>query len=90
MNELWIWGTTVKKTAPDGTEYSLLLLDNEGIDVHEQAVSIFFFLSFCFSYIHQIICRFYLILFRNFLCFIYIISFISNPKTLHEENLISS
>ncbi|KAF3444063.1 hypothetical protein FNV43_RR13753 [Rhamnella rubrinervis] len=34
--ELWMWSTPVKRTAPDGTEYSLLLLDGEGIDAHEQ------------------------------------------------------
>lgn len=33
---LWMWSTPLKRTAPDGTEYSLLLLDSEGIDAYDQ------------------------------------------------------
>jgi len=40
---LWLWSAPLKKTALDGTEYSLLLLDSEGIDAYDQTVS---FLSF--------------------------------------------
>ncbi|KAG6549388.1 hypothetical protein Mapa_009107 [Marchantia paleacea] len=33
---LWMWSTPVKRTALDGSEYSLLLLDSEGIDAYDQ------------------------------------------------------
>ncbi|XP_076951445.1 uncharacterized protein LOC143624797 [Bidens hawaiensis] len=33
---LWLWSTPIKRTALDGTEYSLLLLDTEGIDAYDQ------------------------------------------------------
>ncbi|KAL3682521.1 hypothetical protein R1sor_000543 [Riccia sorocarpa] len=33
---LWMWSTPLKRTAPDGSEYSLLLLDSEGIDAYDQ------------------------------------------------------
>ncbi|MCO5594958.1 hypothetical protein L7F22_048995 [Adiantum nelumboides] len=33
---LWMWSTPLKRTALDGTEYSLLLLDSEGIDSYDQ------------------------------------------------------
>ncbi|KAL2588005.1 hypothetical protein AAZV13_13G145700 [Glycine max] len=33
---LWLWSAPLKKTALDGTEYSLLLLDSEGIDAYDQ------------------------------------------------------
>ncbi|BBN10139.1 guanylate-binding protein 1/3/4/7 [Marchantia polymorpha subsp. ruderalis] len=33
---LWMWSTPIKRTAPDGSEYSLLLLDSEGIDAYDQ------------------------------------------------------
>lgn len=33
---LWLWSTPLKRTALDGTEYSLLLLDSEGIDAYDQ------------------------------------------------------
>ncbi|XP_024987627.1 guanylate-binding protein 3-like [Cynara cardunculus var. scolymus] len=33
---LWLWSTPIKKTALDGTEYNLLLLDSEGIDAYDQ------------------------------------------------------
>eukprot|EP00250_Pteridium_aquilinum_P003918 c14182_g1_i1 orf=303-3524(+) len=33
---LWMWSTPLKRTGPDGTEYSLLLLDSEGIDAYDQ------------------------------------------------------
>ncbi|KAJ3692265.1 hypothetical protein LUZ60_012615 [Juncus effusus] len=33
---LWMWSSPIKKTALDGTEYSLLLLDTEGIDAYDQ------------------------------------------------------
>ena len=36
---LWLWSAPLKKTALDGTEYSLLLLDSEGIDAYDQTVS---------------------------------------------------
>lgn len=32
----------MKRTALDGTEYNLILLDSEGIDAYDQTVSIFF------------------------------------------------
>lgn len=35
---LWLWSTPIKRTALDGTEYSLLLLDSEGIDAYDQTV----------------------------------------------------
>ncbi|KAJ3702323.1 hypothetical protein LUZ61_006028 [Rhynchospora tenuis] len=33
---LWMWSAPLKRTALDGTEYSLLLLDTEGIDAYDQ------------------------------------------------------
>ncbi|XP_078431516.1 guanylate-binding family protein [Wolffia australiana] len=33
---LWMWSAPLKLTALDGTEYSLLLLDSEGIDAYDQ------------------------------------------------------
>ncbi|XP_020571439.1 guanylate-binding protein 3-like [Phalaenopsis equestris] len=33
---LWMWSAPLKKTALDGTEYNLLLLDSEGIDAYDQ------------------------------------------------------
>uniref|UniRef100_A0A803LA16 GB1/RHD3-type G domain-containing protein n=1 Tax=Chenopodium quinoa TaxID=63459 RepID=A0A803LA16_CHEQI len=33
---LWLWSTPLKKTALDGTEYNLILLDTEGIDAYDQ------------------------------------------------------
>lgn len=33
---LWMWSSPIKRTALDGTEYSLLLLDTEGIDAYDQ------------------------------------------------------
>lgn len=42
---LWMWSSPLKRTAPDGSEYSLLLLDSEGIDAYDQTVSFSFFLD---------------------------------------------
>lgn len=39
---LWMWSSPLKRTAPDGSEYSLLLLDSEGIDAYDQTVSFFY------------------------------------------------
>lgn len=36
---LWLWSAPLKRTALDGTEYNLLLLDSEGIDAYDQTVS---------------------------------------------------
>lgn len=33
---IWLWSTPLKRTALDGTEYNLLLLDTEGIDAYDQ------------------------------------------------------
>ncbi|XP_022848152.1 guanylate-binding protein 4 [Olea europaea var. sylvestris] len=33
---LWLWSAPLRRTALDGTEYSLLLLDTEGIDAYDQ------------------------------------------------------
>ncbi|KAM7525066.1 hypothetical protein LguiA_014968 [Lonicera macranthoides] len=33
---LWLWSNPLRRTALDGTEYSLLLLDSEGIDAYDQ------------------------------------------------------
>uniref|UniRef100_A0A0D9VF86 GB1/RHD3-type G domain-containing protein n=1 Tax=Leersia perrieri TaxID=77586 RepID=A0A0D9VF86_9ORYZ len=35
---LWMWSAPIKRTALDGTEYSLLLLDTEGIDAYDQTM----------------------------------------------------
>lgn len=35
-----MWSAPIKRTALDGTEYSLLLLDTEGIDAYDQTVSL--------------------------------------------------
>lgn len=43
---LWMWSTPIKRTAADGSEYSLVLLDSEGIDSYDQTVSHLFF-SLC-------------------------------------------
>lgn len=33
-----MWSAPLKRTAIDGTEYNLLLLDSEGIDAYDQTV----------------------------------------------------
>jgi hypothetical protein len=33
-----MWSAPIKCTAPDGSEYNLLLLDSEGIDAYDQTV----------------------------------------------------
>ncbi|XP_026392120.1 guanylate-binding protein 7-like [Papaver somniferum] len=33
---LWMWSAPIKRTALDGAEYSLILLDSEGIDAYDQ------------------------------------------------------
>ncbi|KAI8525565.1 hypothetical protein RHMOL_Rhmol13G0240300 [Rhododendron molle] len=33
---LWLWSAPIRRTALDGTEYNLLLLDSEGIDAYDQ------------------------------------------------------
>lgn len=33
---LWMWSAPVERTAPDGSKYSLVLLDTEGIDAYDQ------------------------------------------------------
>ncbi|XP_047308377.1 guanylate-binding protein 3-like [Impatiens glandulifera] len=33
---LWLWSAPIKRTALDGTEYKLLLLDSEGIEAYDQ------------------------------------------------------
>ncbi|KAK9756915.1 hypothetical protein RND81_01G129400 [Saponaria officinalis] len=33
---LWLWSAPIKKTALDGTDYNLILLDSEGIDAYDQ------------------------------------------------------
>jgi hypothetical protein len=33
-----MWSTPLKRTGLDGTEYSLVLLDTEGIDAYDQTV----------------------------------------------------
>ncbi|KAH9748854.1 Guanylate-binding family protein [Citrus sinensis] len=35
---LWLWSAPLKRTALDGTEYNLLLLDSEGIDAYDQTM----------------------------------------------------
>lgn len=40
---LWMWSTPIKRTAADGSEYNLILLDSEGIDSYDQTVSLQFF-----------------------------------------------
>jgi Guanylate-binding protein, N-terminal domain len=36
---LWMWSAPVQRTAPDGSNYSLVLLDTEGIDAYDQVRS---------------------------------------------------
>ena len=36
-----MWSIPLKRVADDGTEYSLLLLDTEGIDAYDQTVCFF-------------------------------------------------
>ena len=38
---LWMWSAPLKRTALDGTEYNLLLLDSEGIDAYDQTVRLY-------------------------------------------------
>ncbi|WMV49125.1 hypothetical protein MTR67_042510, partial [Solanum verrucosum] len=33
---IWLWSSPLRRTALDGTEYNLLLLDTEGIDAYDQ------------------------------------------------------
>ncbi|RZC65295.1 hypothetical protein C5167_008987 [Papaver somniferum] len=35
---LWMWSAPIKRTALDGAEYSLILLDSEGIDAYDQTM----------------------------------------------------
>ncbi|GFY91904.1 guanylate-binding family protein [Actinidia rufa] len=35
---LWLWSAPIRRTALDGTEYNLLLLDSEGIDAYDQTM----------------------------------------------------
>lgn len=37
---IWLWSAPLKRTALDGTECNLLLLDTEGIDAYDQTVRI--------------------------------------------------
>ena len=37
---LWMWSAPLKRTGLDGTEYSLVLLDTEGIDAYDQTVCV--------------------------------------------------
>lgn len=37
---LWMWSAPVERTAPDGSTYSLVLLDTEGIDAYDQVRTI--------------------------------------------------
>ena len=37
---LWMWSAPIKRIAADGSEYSLILLDSEGIDSYDQTVSL--------------------------------------------------
>jgi len=49
---LWLWSVPLKRTALDGTEYNLILLDSEGIDAYDQTVRI---CHLCFTLIlHQL------------------------------------
>lgn len=34
-----MWSSPIKRTAADGSEYNLILLDSEGIDSYDQTVS---------------------------------------------------
>jgi hypothetical protein len=43
-----MWSAPIKRTALDGTEYSLLLLDSEGIDAYDQTVRNILVISFYF------------------------------------------
>ncbi|KAK6917160.1 Guanylate-binding protein, N-terminal [Dillenia turbinata] len=36
---LWLWSAPIKRTALDGTEYNLLLVDSEGIDAYIQTIT---------------------------------------------------
>lgn len=38
-----MWSTPIERTAADGSEYNLILLDSEGIDSYDQTVSLQFF-----------------------------------------------
>lgn len=59
-----MWSSPLKRTAPDGSEYSLLLLDSEGIDAYDQTVSSFLYdlilvlflarLDLCFKFPFQL------------------------------------
>lgn len=35
-----MWSAPIKRTAADGSEYNLILLDSEGIDSYDQTVSL--------------------------------------------------
>ena len=57
---LWMWSAPIKITALDRTEYSLLLLDSEGIDAYDQTVWRTSMISFHF---HAVFFLFYRALF---------------------------
>lgn len=52
---LWMWSAPLRQTALDGTEYSLLLLDSEGIDAYDQTVSYQFSLISLYFHLCSII-----------------------------------
>lgn len=52
-----MWSAPLKRTALDGTEYHLLLLDSEGIDAYDQTVSM---CPFLYNNISQLLLHFFL------------------------------
>jgi hypothetical protein len=65
---LWMWSTPIKRTAADGSEYSLVLLDSEGIDSYDQTVSQLFFSLCLFLFLLPFHLPF-LCQFSKFVCF---------------------
>ncbi|OIT18744.1 hypothetical protein A4A49_43592, partial [Nicotiana attenuata] len=43
---IWLWSAPLRRTALDGTEYNLLLLDTEGIDAYDRKRLVFYDLNY--------------------------------------------
>jgi hypothetical protein len=51
---LWMWSAPIKRTAADGSEYNLILLDSEGIDSYDQTVSLHYYVGTNMYYIQNV------------------------------------
>lgn len=40
LQGLWMWSAPLRRAAPDGSAYYLVLLDSEGIDAYDQTTQV--------------------------------------------------